>query len=64
MIEKTESVEFVRERERERELYSKEIGFICNAINELNENIRKRIDYKAKVKNRKIKLLRDSLSFL
>ena len=49
---KRETVKTVRERERERELYSREIGFISGAKNKLNRNI-KRIGYK---KSEKAKL--------
>ena len=58
-----ETIAAVRERERERELYSKEIGFIFDVKNKLNR-YKKRIDYMAKVEKEKIKLLHDSLSFL
>lgn len=47
---------------RERELYSKEISFIYNAENKINEMI-KRIGYPAKVM-KLLNLLLDSLSFL
>ena len=43
--EKLEKYWYTRERERERELYSRKIGFICDAKNNMNK-----IDYKTEIK--------------
>ena len=64
-MQKTESVEIVRERERERELYSKEISFICVGIKIVEKyKCIEKIKYAQQEKKKKLKLLRDSLSFL
>ena len=61
-MQKAKNVEVVRERERE--LYSKEISFICDVIKIIKKykSIEK-INYAQKEKKKKLKLLRDSLSF-
>ena len=58
MTRNFETIDTVRERERERELYSSELEFICDG----KKYITKRIDFFKKRK--RIELLRESLSFL
>ena len=50
-----------RERERERVLFS-QISFICVAKNKIDR--KKRIDYKAKMRVKKMSICLNSLSFL